>query len=94
MSKLVLKDKPTLADIQQYVKDMEADRGFIESAARLEIPDIEHDMAGPDDVEGRIEDVFRNGHVFPLSFRGDAQHRTRNLEVPGSRRCRAPERRL
>ena len=28
MSKLVLKDKPTLADIQQYVKDMEADRGF------------------------------------------------------------------
>jgi NTP pyrophosphatase (non-canonical NTP hydrolase) len=30
VSKLVLKDKPTLADIQQYVRDMEAERGFTE----------------------------------------------------------------
>ena len=28
MSKLVLKTKPTLADIQKYVVDMEAERGF------------------------------------------------------------------
>jgi hypothetical protein len=26
---------------------------------------------------------------FPMSFRGDAKHRTRNLEIPGSR-YRAP----
>ena len=28
MSKLVLKDKPTLADFQQYIRDMVVERGF------------------------------------------------------------------
>jgi NTP pyrophosphatase (non-canonical NTP hydrolase) len=28
MSKLLLKEAPTLADIQQYVRDLEAERGF------------------------------------------------------------------
>lgn len=30
MSKLFLKKNPTLADIQQYVRDLEAERGFTE----------------------------------------------------------------
>ena len=30
MSKLYLKPNPTLADIQQYVKDLEVERGFID----------------------------------------------------------------
>jgi hypothetical protein len=45
---------------------MEADSRFIERAAFLQVDHVEHDMAAPDDVEGRIEDVCRNGHVvFP-----------------------------
>jgi Iron/manganese superoxide dismutases, alpha-hairpin domain len=31
------------------------------------------------------------GLIFRSSFRGDAKHRTRNLEIPGSRLSRAPE---
>src|SRR5438132_8676551 len=76
------------------VLDMEADGILVERAAVGEVRHVEHGMAAADDVERRIEDVCRNGHVVSLleaSFRGDAKHRTRNLEVPGS--LRAPERR-
>ena len=69
------------------VLDMQADGVFVERAALAEVDDVEHGVAAADDVEGGIEDVCRNGHVFPrirLSFRGGAKHQTRNLEVPGS----------
>src|SRR5438445_10269666 len=68
------------------VLDMEADGGLVEGTALGEVDDIEHGMAAADDVEGGIEDVCRNGHGVSLleaSFRGEAQHRTRNLEIPG-----------
>ena len=44
------------------VLDVHADGGLVELAAGVEIGDIEHGVAGADDVERRIEDVFRNGH--------------------------------
>src|SRR5262249_25004297 len=44
------------------ILDMEANGGLVEVTARLQIGDIEHDMARADDVEGRSEDVRRNGH--------------------------------
>ncbi len=46
------------------VLDMHADGGFVKLAAGVEVGDIEHGMAGADDVERRIEDVFRDGHGF------------------------------
>src|SRR5436190_24170326 len=69
------------------VLDMEADGVLVERAALVEVDDIKHGMAAADDVERRIENVCRNGHVVSsdsLSFRGGPQDRTRNLEVPGS----------
>ena len=44
------------------VLDMKSDDVFVECAAGLEVGDVEHGMAGADDVERRIEDVGRNGH--------------------------------
>jgi hypothetical protein len=41
---------------------MQTDGVFVEFAARIQIHNIQHDMAASDDVEGRIEDVLRNGH--------------------------------
>jgi hypothetical protein len=46
------------------VLDMHADNGLVERTAGFEIGDVEHRMAGADDVERRVEDVFRNGHGF------------------------------
>ena len=46
------------------ILDMQADRGLVEIAAGVEVGDIEHGVAGADDVERRVEDVFRNGHGF------------------------------
>ena len=46
------------------VLDMEADGVLVERAALVEVDDIEHGVAAADDVERRIEDVCRNGHVF------------------------------
>jgi hypothetical protein len=31
--------------------------------AGIEVGHVEHDMAGPDDIEWRFEDMLRNGHV-------------------------------
>src|ERR1700722_16957251 len=73
--------------VRVTILDMEANGVFVKLAARVQVGHIEHGMAAPDDVEGRIEDVLRNGHQVSLlnsSFRGDAWHRTRNLEIPGS----------
>ena len=61
------------------VLDMQADRVLIERAARVQVGDVEHRMAGADDVERRIENVLRNGHgvssMSPPSFRDGAKHR-------------------
>src|SRR6185369_1889318 len=46
------------------VLDMEADSVLVEGAALGEVDDIKHGVAAADDVEGGIEDVCRNGHVF------------------------------
>ena len=48
------------------ILDVEPDRGFVERAAGIEVHHVEHDMAGPDDIEGRIEDVLWNGHGVSL----------------------------
>src|SRR4029453_1717093 len=45
------------------ILDMQSDVVFIELAAGIEIDHVEHDMAGSDDVEGRIEDMLRDGHA-------------------------------
>src|SRR5882757_497476 len=51
------------------VLDMEADGVFVEFAGGIEIDHVENDVAGPYDVEGRIEDVLRNGHGRFLEIR-------------------------
>ena len=49
------------------VLDMEADGVLVEGAALVEVDDIKHGVAAADDVERRVEDVCRNGHLlFPL----------------------------
>src|SRR6185295_14327109 len=61
-----------LATAQVYrlvvaVLDMEADGVFVEGAAPGEVRHVEHGVAAADDVERRVEDVCRNGHLlFPL----------------------------
>ena len=45
------------------VLDMQPDGGFVKRAAGVQIRHVEHDVAASDDVERRIEDVLRNGHV-------------------------------
>jgi len=45
------------------ILDMEADRVLVELAAGIQAGYIEHDVAAPNDVERRIEDVRRHGHV-------------------------------
>src|SRR5207248_7906448 len=50
--------------------DMHSDVVFIKLAAGIQIDHVEHDMAGSDDVEGRIEDMLRDGHaVSSTGFR-------------------------
>jgi hypothetical protein len=46
--------------------EMQADGVLIELPAGIEIGHVEHDVAAPDDVERRIENVLRNGHVYFL----------------------------
>ncbi len=60
---LMLLDAAQIHRAVVAVLDMEADGGLVERAAGIEIHHVEHDVAGPDDIEGRIEDVLRNGHV-------------------------------
>src|SRR5271154_6901628 len=45
------------------ILDMQPDRVFVELAAGVQVSHVEHGVTAPDDVEGRIEDVLRNGHV-------------------------------
>src|SRR5581483_5732127 len=90
---LMLLDCAQIDRVVVGILDMQADRRLVELAAELQVGHIKHRVAGADDVEGRVEDVLRYGHVVspPWSFRGDAKHRTmvrncapENLEVPGS----------
>ena len=67
------------------VLDMEADGVFVEFAAGVQIRHVEHGVAGADDVERRIEDVLRNGHVVSLVgfvIPGWSEAQTRNLSTP------------
>jgi hypothetical protein len=48
------------------ILDMKPDGLFVKLAAGIQVDDVEHDMAGSDDVERRIEDVLRDGHRFVL----------------------------
>ena len=50
------------------VLDMQPDGVFVEFAAGVEVHHVEHGMAAPDDVEGRIEDMGRDGHVLFFQF--------------------------
>src|SRR5712692_3710991 len=45
--------------------DMQPDGVFIKLAAGIQIDHVEHDMAAPDDIEWRIEDMLRDGHGCP-----------------------------
>ena len=45
------------------ILDMQADGVFVELAAGVQVDHVEHDVAAADDVERRIEDVLRHGHV-------------------------------
>ncbi|MGY3411623.1 hypothetical protein ACVWZV_007736 [Bradyrhizobium sp. GM5.1] len=54
-------------DLVVGVLDMQADNAFIELAAELQVGDVQHGVAGADDVERRLEDMLRYGHcVSPL----------------------------
>ena len=44
------------------ILDMQSDGVFVELAAGVQVDHVEHGVAAADDVEGRIEDVLRNGH--------------------------------
>ena len=55
--------------------DMQSDVVFIKLAAGIQIDHVEHDMAGSDDVEGRIEDMLRDGHAVSLIRRGQDYYR-------------------
>src|SRR5579871_701527 len=54
------------------ILDMQADRRLVEVAAPLQIGHVEHDMARADDVERRIEDMLRNGHMISQPCNGGA----------------------
>jgi len=45
---------------------------------------------GDDPVYQRFVKIWLGGAAISLSFRGDAKHRTRNLEIPGSLAALAP----
>jgi hypothetical protein len=45
------------------ILDMQPDGVFVKLAAGIQVDHIEHDVAAPDDVERRIEDVLGNGHA-------------------------------
>src|ERR1700687_1312684 len=63
---------------------MQPDGVFVKLAAGVQVNHIEHDVAAPDDIERRIEDVLGNGlSVSEPSFRGASKTRARNLEIPG-----------
>jgi len=42
---------------------MQPDRVLIEPAAGIEVGHVEHGVAAPDDVEGRIEDMLWDRHA-------------------------------
>src|SRR3984893_9239551 len=48
---------------------MQPDGVFVEFAAGVQIHHVKHDMAAPDDIERRIEDVLRHGHAMSLMRR-------------------------
>src|ERR1700687_5761772 len=54
---------------------MQPDGVFVEFAAGVQIHHVKHDMAAPDDIERRIEDVLRHGHAMSLiRRRKDCDH--------------------
>jgi hypothetical protein len=48
------------------VLDRHPDRVHLELAAGVEVGHVEHGLAAPDDVEGRIEDMLWDGHAVSL----------------------------
>ncbi len=44
------------------ILDMQPDGVFVKFAAGIQVHHVEHDVAAPDDVERRIEDMLWNGH--------------------------------
>jgi hypothetical protein len=44
------------------ILDMQPDGVFVKLPAGVQIHHVEHDVAAPDDVEWRIEDVLWDGH--------------------------------
>ena len=95
---LVLLGRAQVNDIVVGILDMQTDHGLVELAAQLQVGDVEHDVAGADDVERRLEDVLRYGHWrFPSICHSGARsepgiHRAAELVdewIPGS--LRAPE---
>jgi hypothetical protein len=54
------------AQIHRFVVailDMQPDGVFIKLAGGIQVGNVEHNMAAPDDVERRIENVLRDGHA-------------------------------
>ena len=45
------------------ILDVKADGVLVELDAGVQVSHVEHDVAAPDDVERRIEDVRRHGHM-------------------------------
>jgi hypothetical protein len=78
------------------ILDMQADSVFVELATRIQIHHVKDGVAASDDVEGRIEDVLRNGHVLcSLGLREVRLHLSlRERSAPtGCAKC-APDDRL
>src|SRR6266576_4303332 len=67
---LMLLAAPQVHRLVVAILDMQPHVVFIKLAAGIQIDHVEHDMAGSDDVEGRIEDMLRDGHaVSSTGFR-------------------------
>ena len=72
------------------ILDMQPDGVFVKLAAGIQVGHVEHDMAAPDDVERRIEDVLRHGHRVEvlLKFAVIASERSREC-ASDTRLCEA-----
>src|SRR5690242_16872905 len=63
---LMLFGGPKVNGVVVSILHMQPDSVLVELPAGSQIRHVKHDMAGPDDVERRIEHVCRNGHTESL----------------------------
>jgi hypothetical protein len=65
---LVLLNPAQIYRLVVAIFDMQADGVFIECPAGAQVHYVKHSVAAPDDVERRIENVRRHGHLMSFQF--------------------------